>query len=60
MEISDRNLIRRILLTLFPEELIIAGGKKMVMYTKYILVLILGLLRRGEGRNFMGRICFIC
>lgn len=33
---SDRNLIRRILLTLFPEKLIAAGGKKLVYHTKFV------------------------
>lgn len=35
MSISDRNLIRKILLTIFPEPLIKAGGRKLIHYTKY-------------------------
>lgn len=35
MSVSDRNLIRRILLSIFPEALISAGGKKLISFTKY-------------------------
>lgn len=36
MSISDRNLVRRILLSIFPESLISAGGKKLIFFTKYL------------------------
>lgn len=36
MSISDRNFIKKVLLTLFSEELILCLGKNLTSYTKYL------------------------
>ena len=30
MSVSDRNLLRRLLLLIFPQDLIVAGGKELI------------------------------
>ena len=35
MSVSDRNLIRKMLLKIFREDLILAAGKQLVHYAKY-------------------------